>query len=117
MNTITGDPHTVAGLKAGQYIRRIRNGQKKQYARAYLHYVLRGRQGTEPDRGTLSYMAAQAVRMELDSNLCGSRARNQRGGNVRLIQDRAGENWHSDDPAGLYIRRTASLGVVGFEAW
>lgn len=28
---------------------------------------------------------------------------------MRLIQDRAGENWHSDDPAGLYIDRTGHL--------
>lgn len=67
MITITGDPHTVAGVKAGQYIRRIRNVQKKQYARAYLNYVLTGRQGAEPDRSPLSFMAAQAVHMELNS--------------------------------------------------
>jgi hypothetical protein len=67
MITITGDQHTVAGVEAGKYIRRIRNRQKREYARAYLFYVLKGKRGGEPSRGTLSYMGAQAVRMQLDS--------------------------------------------------
>ncbi len=66
MTTITGDAHTVAGVEAGQYVRRIRNAQKKEYAHAYLSYILGGKRGKEPERGTLSCMAAQAVRMQLD---------------------------------------------------
>jgi len=49
--------------KALQYICRIRNLKKHNYAIDYLAY-LRGHQ-PEPNRGTLSYMAAQAVRTQL----------------------------------------------------
>jgi hypothetical protein len=46
------------------YIRRIRNKHKQAYAWAYLAYM-DGVRDTEPERGDLSYMAAQAVRHEL----------------------------------------------------
>jgi hypothetical protein len=65
MLEISGDHHTVAGVKAGQYIRSIRNAAKKEYARAYLLFLLQGRQGTPPEQKELSYMAAQAVRLHL----------------------------------------------------
>lgn len=49
-----------------QYINRIRNESKKQYARQYFDWLASGEQGTEPDRPTtLSAMAAQAVRIDL----------------------------------------------------
>jgi len=67
MTTITGDPYTVAGVEAGKYIRAIRNQQKKEYARAYLLFIFKGKRGEAPARGALSYAAAQAVRMQLDS--------------------------------------------------
>lgn len=66
MFTITGDAHTVAGFKAGQYIRRIRNPQKKEYAHAYLNHLLQGRRGAALGWGTLSSTAAQGVRKQLD---------------------------------------------------
>jgi len=47
-----------------KYIKRIRNPQKRVYAYEYAMYTLHGGQ-VEPARGSLSYMAAQAVRMEL----------------------------------------------------
>ena len=49
--------------KSLQYIRRMRNLRKHNYAIDYLEY-LRGDRN-EPNRGKLSYMAAQAVRTEL----------------------------------------------------
>jgi hypothetical protein len=65
MITISGDSKTVAGFNAGKYIARIRSETKKQYARAYLTYMLNDRRGPCPSRGILSMMAAQAVRMRL----------------------------------------------------
>jgi hypothetical protein len=66
---------------AAQYIRRIKNSAKRDYACAYLDY-LEGRADSEPDNGALTYgakgstysnglsfMAAQAVRSELGSIL------------------------------------------------
>jgi hypothetical protein len=48
------------------YIRRIRNPLKRAYAQAYWKWLASGQQGPEPERDpSLSYMAAQAVRMEL----------------------------------------------------
>jgi hypothetical protein len=46
------------------YINRIRNPHKLEYARVYLAY-LRNPVGESPDYPGLSYMAAQAVRMNL----------------------------------------------------
>lgn len=48
---------------ARAYIAAIRNPAKKAYAEAWARYMQRG--GAEPDRGGLSVMAAQAVRMWL----------------------------------------------------
>jgi hypothetical protein len=46
------------------YVKRIRNPYKKDYASEYAHFAITG--GAEPpDRGPLSYMAAQAVRMNI----------------------------------------------------
>ena len=50
------------------YIRRIRNANKRAYALAYYSWLMRDPAHEEqdpPERGKLSYMAAQAVRMEL----------------------------------------------------
>lgn len=66
MTQISGDPHTIAGFNAGKYIGSIRSAAKKQFARTYLTYVLQGRSGPSPDRGELSAMATQAVRMRID---------------------------------------------------
>jgi hypothetical protein len=66
MVEITGDPKTIAGFRAGQYISSIHNDKKKAYARSYLLYILQGRTGATPPYGDLSAMAAQAVRMRLD---------------------------------------------------
>jgi len=55
--------------RANAYIRSIRNAAKKAYAEQYLAWVMDGRQGhngPEWDRSKLSYMGAQAVRMNLD---------------------------------------------------
>jgi hypothetical protein len=48
---------------AVRYITRIRNPQKRTYAEAYLAFLALG--GVEPARGSLSYMAAQGVRLNL----------------------------------------------------
>ena len=56
-------------MNANRYINAIKNTAKKAYARAYLAWVLNGRpghNGPEWDRSTLSYMAAQGVRMNID---------------------------------------------------
>ncbi len=50
--------------RAHAYIRAIRNKTKRAYADRYWRY-LKGTYPWEPDRGTLSYMAAQAVQMQL----------------------------------------------------
>ena len=48
------------------YISRIKNGEKKRYAMRYLDYK-EGAQTNPPHHdNTLSYMAAQAVRMNID---------------------------------------------------
>jgi hypothetical protein len=66
MSQISGGPDTIAGFNAGKYIRSIRSATKKEYAHKYLVYILNGRNGSSPERGVLSTMAAQAVRMRLD---------------------------------------------------
>jgi hypothetical protein len=48
---------------AVKYVGRIRNPKKRAYALSYLRFL--NGLGPEPDRGQLSYMAAQAVRIEL----------------------------------------------------
>ena len=51
-----------------QYIRMIRNRAKRDYALRYWSYLERDAKGiqvTEPSRGDLGYMAAQAVRFSL----------------------------------------------------
>ena len=59
----------LAGPVAAQrYIRRIRNLRKRHYANVYLDHLL-GILPEEPDWGDLSYMAAQAVRMDLSAIL------------------------------------------------
>jgi hypothetical protein len=48
------------------YIKRIKNKAKKDYAQRYYTWKLKGEKGEEPDRGSLSAMGAQAVRMQLE---------------------------------------------------
>ena len=49
------------------YILAIRNDVKRAYAVAYWAWIEQGRPGDEPQRPTdLSYMAAQAVRLNLE---------------------------------------------------
>lgn len=53
---------------AKSYIKKIRNAPKKAYAQAYVDWAIGGHKGKEPDRksfGGLSYIGAQAVRIEL----------------------------------------------------
>lgn len=47
------------------YIASIRNRDKHAYASAYARWIHEGERGDPPDRGKLSYMAAQAVRLNL----------------------------------------------------
>ena len=52
-----------------KYGNRIRNKAKRDYFwryLAYLKYLDNGGQGLPPDRGNISCMAAQAVRMNID---------------------------------------------------
>jgi hypothetical protein len=51
------------GLFVESYIRALRNEAKRRYARAYVAWLYDG--GKEPDRGTLSVMGAQAVRLRV----------------------------------------------------
>jgi hypothetical protein len=61
---------------AEKYIRGIRNASKRSYAEAYYRWILHGcpgdGNGPEWDRATLSYMGAQAVRMNLDTIYSGN---------------------------------------------
>lgn len=50
--------------ETAKYIKGIRNAEKKQYAKDYYKY-LHERKG-EPPETNLSYMAAQAVRMNIE---------------------------------------------------
>jgi hypothetical protein len=53
------------------YIRRIRSERKRTYAAYYLNWCRHGKRSSEPERGELSAMAAQAVRLEIDRILRG----------------------------------------------
>ena len=49
-----------------RYVNSVRNPAKRDYARAYLAWLILDDDATPPpDRGTVSYMAAQGVRMQL----------------------------------------------------
>ena len=49
----------------GRYINAIRNANKKAYAQEFWAWLDAGKIGPEPQRTDLSYMAAQAVRVNL----------------------------------------------------
>lgn len=53
--------------QAWKYANLIRNKTKRHYANAYINWLRNGAEGFAPERGTLSFMAAQAVRMRLES--------------------------------------------------
>jgi hypothetical protein len=55
--------------KIENYINRIKNPAKKEYAKKYYLYKLK--RSTEHPGYTCSYMAAQAVRMDIDTLLKG----------------------------------------------
>src|SRR3990167_1274742 len=56
--------------KAEQYVSRLMNDKKREYAKAYLDWIKAGRLAKdEPSWGDLSYMASQAVRGELNGML------------------------------------------------
>lgn len=57
---------------ARDYAESIRNGAKRSYALAYLHQTIRNGL-PEPERGELSFMAAQAVRMQIRQIVQGAR--------------------------------------------
>lgn len=44
------------------YANALRNKAKRTYANQYIDWATGGYTGLEPDRGSLTYMAAQAVR-------------------------------------------------------
>lgn len=56
---------TTSGQAVAVYLRRIRNQAKRQYGYAAWHAIVNGQEmpGTP---GNLSYMGAQAVRLELE---------------------------------------------------
>src|SRR6266487_4507476 len=60
MNTQT----ELTAERIDRYIRRIRNVNKREYAKEYRRF-LNGFRQDEPQQGPISYMAAQAVRMNL----------------------------------------------------
>jgi hypothetical protein len=49
---------------AAAYVRRIRNVQKRAYAAQYLAWFT-GQRSQDPNAEGISYIAAQAVRMEI----------------------------------------------------
>ena len=53
-------------LEARCYIHKIRNPQKKQYAKDYLHQLQWGIKVNKNKYQTLSFMTKQAVRLNLD---------------------------------------------------
>jgi len=53
--------------RAHEYINRIRNKRKKEYAKIYLRYIKFGEMFNDSDFNDLSFMAQQAVRMNIDS--------------------------------------------------
>lgn len=58
---------------AVKYIAAIRSSAKKQYAQQYYRWILEGRpEGKNPTYAPLCYMAAQAVRMNLDQIYSGN---------------------------------------------
>jgi len=65
--TMTREPacHPERIKLAYRYLNLIRNAAKRRYGFAYLAWLNGGAVGDEPERGALSYMAAQAVRIEL----------------------------------------------------
>lgn len=56
------DPHVIAN----RYVAKIRNTQKRWYAERYADHLFQGAPSPEPPAG-LSYMAAQAVRLQLQA--------------------------------------------------
>ena len=48
------------------YIQGIRIRAKQDYAKRYAWYLKQGEIGSWPDRGKLSYIAAQGVRLRLE---------------------------------------------------
>lgn len=52
--------------EACRYVDHIRHPVKKAYAKDYYQWCRSGRQGPSPDRRSLSFMGAQAVRIRLD---------------------------------------------------
>lgn len=70
MGYAQGMPTTNIPQNVQKYIRRIRNPQKRKYAEEYAEYFAnRGDGRLPPENGIringLSYMAAQAVRLEI----------------------------------------------------
>lgn len=49
------------------YINRIRNPQKREYANEYWDWLLMGRRADMEPEYHVSYMAAQSVRMAIDT--------------------------------------------------
>ncbi len=62
MTATTGNQAQIAS-----YVAKIKNQAKRHYAEAYAGWVLAGQQGDSPERGSLGYMGAQAVRMQIDA--------------------------------------------------
>lgn len=68
MNDTEADPCA----RAYAYVRSLRNRQKRAYALAYVRYRLgppMNGPSAEPERGSLSFMAAQSVRMAVSEIL------------------------------------------------
>jgi hypothetical protein len=64
-------PERKRAEEAAKYMRRIRNAAKADYARDYWSYVRGQRCAPEAETYGLSYMGAQAVRMNLDAIYAG----------------------------------------------
>jgi hypothetical protein len=66
MATVHVQPEKLAA--AHRYGNLIRNKPKRDYAFAYIAWLRNGAEGLEPEKPrNLSYMAAQAVRMAIDT--------------------------------------------------
>jgi hypothetical protein len=59
----------LTDIKAQGYIKSLRNPEKKRFAALYWRWISEGSRGAGPCRQELSYMTAQAVRLNLDTFL------------------------------------------------
>lgn len=103
---IEGTPEQAAY----EYAYRIRSDRKRDYAKAYIRWRIKGCEGSEPDRGSVSVMAAQGVRLQIDEMM---RAGSAAGRAAYEADCRARPLYHDGTPR----RRWDQLGEVERWSW